>query len=99
MMVRIRSRNVPSRTLNLGESDCSASKRFLERAQEIGLGYPWKNPEVWKDWWEDKALLSSARGNPLQRLLRRPPPQCYVRSNTVVYLNTSSKKGFTPKVR
>jgi hypothetical protein len=33
-----------------------ASKRFLERAQEIGLSYPWKNPEVWKDWWEDKAI-------------------------------------------
>ena len=33
-----------------------ASKRFLERAHEIGLSYPWKNPEVWKDWWEDKAI-------------------------------------------
>jgi hypothetical protein len=33
-----------------------ASKRFLERAQEIGLSYPWKNHEVWKDWWEDKAI-------------------------------------------
>ena len=33
-----------------------ASKRFLERAQEIGLSYPWQNPEVWRDWWEDKAI-------------------------------------------
>ncbi len=36
-----------------------ASKRFLERAEEIGVSYPWKDHEVWKDWWEDKAI---ARG-------------------------------------
>ena len=41
-----------------------ASKRFLERAQEIGLCYPWKNPEVWKDWWEDKAISRVARRLP-----------------------------------
>ena len=37
-----------------------ASIRFLENAQsQFGLSYPWENvggQEVWKDWWEDKAI-------------------------------------------
>jgi Protein of unknown function DUF262 len=36
-----------------------ASKRFLARAKEVGLSYPWKDHETWKEWWEDKAI---ARG-------------------------------------
>lgn len=34
-----------------------ASKRFLKTAQdEFDLTFPWENPEVWKDWWEDKSI-------------------------------------------
>jgi hypothetical protein len=33
-----------------------ASKRFLDRAKEMGISYPWKNHEVWRDWWEDKTI-------------------------------------------
>jgi hypothetical protein len=36
--------------------DREASKRFLARAREIGISYPWKNHDAWRDWWEDKTI-------------------------------------------
>ena len=45
------------RLAGIYDPDREASKRFLERAQdEFGLSYPWKNHEVWKEWWEEKAI-------------------------------------------
>jgi Protein of unknown function DUF262 len=47
------------RIAGIYDPERDASKRFLDRAQEIGLSNPWKDrvaSEVWKDWWEDKTI-------------------------------------------
>jgi hypothetical protein len=44
------------RLAGIYDPERDASKRFLERAKESGLSYPWQNSETWKDWWKDKAI-------------------------------------------
>jgi hypothetical protein len=47
------------RLAGIYDPERDASRRFLERANDIGLSNPWKDTlasEVWRDWWEDRPI-------------------------------------------